>query len=138
MGIKIVIGTPKIMHFLAIIMMMMMPICLALPAPDTPLDPGVPWFGLQTQDRFIHKGCDLRLNNVCGCTAFVDIDYWHECKSSNRKKTQFGPVCGGTWTVGPGEGWRDSFSFEKGDCRKQCSLASTKDNLCYAESWGVK
>ncbi|KAL8632968.1 hypothetical protein Q9189_001222 [Teloschistes chrysophthalmus] len=98
-------------------------ICLAIPAPApapapaAPLDPATLWFGLQDQDRFVHKGCDLRLNNICGCTASVDIDYWHACKSGNRKKSNTGGVCGGTWTVVQGDGGHDLYTFENKVCK---------------------
>ncbi|KAL9577265.1 MAG: hypothetical protein Q9203_007530 [Teloschistes exilis] len=107
-------------------------VCLALPAADlSPVPPDTPWFGVQTQDRVVHQRCDLRLNSICGCTHNVDIDYWHECKSSNRKKSNVGDVCDGTWSVSPGESDLDHFFFEKTGCKAECTLGAAGDTQCF-------
>ncbi|KAL8653548.1 MAG: hypothetical protein Q9210_002030 [Variospora velana] len=81
-------------------------------------------FSLHEKNTVVRSGCDLKIDNVCGCTKTLAV---HKLKSCDKLPDVWtgGKVCGGKWQLNT-KNPLHTVRFEKKDCASGCNLGSMK------------
>ncbi|KAI4228921.1 MAG: hypothetical protein L6R36_001253 [Xanthoria steineri] len=78
---------------------------------------------IQKTDAF-NRGCNLKIENVCGCNKDISINKAWPCTKLPNVWTG-GKVCGGKWQLNTKDK-RHTVRFEKKGCNEGCNLNSMK------------
>ncbi|KAI4245788.1 MAG: hypothetical protein L6R40_002316 [Gallowayella cf. fulva] len=81
-------------------------------------------FRLNQKTGAFSNGCDLKIDNVCGCSKTLAVNRVWPCDKLPNVWTH-GSVCGGKWQLNTKDP-RHTVRFEKAGCHEGCNLNSMK------------
>ncbi|KAI4097214.1 MAG: hypothetical protein LQ344_000624 [Seirophora lacunosa] len=81
-------------------------------------------FSLHKKNTMWRSGCDLKIDNVCGCSKTLAV---HKLRSCDKLPDVWtgGKVCGGKWQLNT-KNPLHTVRFEKKGCKAGCNLRSMK------------
>ena len=78
-------------------------------------------FTIKDEKRWFITGCNLKIDNVCGCNKKLNINYAYRCDQLPKVHTH-GRVCGGHWTLQTAKNKKPIVQFSNGRCGRKCDL----------------